>query len=122
MYVIPRSSALFRTSIPCCSSYCTKRLPPPKARMDTWAPVRPSVRIGMPDAEIKGVATAPSAAVPRKSRLDIPIGSSSPEITTMPAALFAEQVQHDAAPVVRGTMLENVYTLPGAECEPALFD
>src|SRR4051794_5212203 len=90
----------------------TKRLPPPNASSETWAPVLPRVRIGMPVAEMRGVAAAPMAAAPRKSRLEIPIDASRPTLSRI-----AEEVKHDRAAVRARAVLEDVNTLPRAERE-----
>src|SRR6266436_2589043 len=75
---MPRARAFSSTPVACSSLYMRKRLPQPMARMETDAPVRPSVRWGMvpgaawaarPD-ETRAAALAASALLSRNSRRD----------------------------------------------------
>src|SRR5258708_430674 len=68
----------------------------------------------MPVAETSGAATAPSAAVPRKSRREMAI--------TRRLSRFADQVQQHVAAMRHGAVLEQIYALPGTERHAAVLD
>src|SRR5690242_11202879 len=71
MYVIPASKAFLAASSASSSSlYIRKRLPPPIARIETRAPVFPSVRSGIAPAPFTDDASdkaAPDAATPSRN-------------------------------------------------------
>src|SRR6185437_5363899 len=70
---MPRSIARFRIALALSSSlYMRNRLPQPKARIETFAPVRPKVRLGI--ASAVGVATAPSV----RSNSVVPAAAPTP--------------------------------------------
>src|SRR5688572_28133183 len=70
---MPISSALLRASSAFSSSlYIRKRLPEPNTRIDTFAPVLPSVRVGIFSAP---TARPVTAALAMKPRLEMLIGS-----------------------------------------------
>src|SRR5579863_8310227 len=84
MYVMPRSKARLRASSALSSSlYMRNRLPPPMARIETRAPVRPRVRLGSaPVLPISApsparAATVPKAVVPRKLRREMRMSAPS---------------------------------------------
>src|SRR5436305_2116748 len=84
--------------------------------MDTWAPVLPSVRIGIPVAETSGAATAPSAAVPRKSRREI---AMDPPLARLSRIRY--QVKHHRAAMGACPVLEDIDALPRPERHAALL-
>src|SRR5579884_3493245 len=71
---MPRSRAWFSAASASSSSlYMRKRLPLPKARMETRAPVLPRMRVGIPFELVvfgAAVAAAATAAAPRNSLRD----------------------------------------------------
>src|SRR6266700_8237882 len=65
---MPESSARLIASTPAPSvRYMSKRLPHPKARIETRAPVLPSTRVGM---DFAAAPSEPSAAVASPARAD----------------------------------------------------
>src|SRR3954465_9115859 len=84
--------------------------------MDTWAPVLPSVRIGIPVADTIGAAIAPSAAVPRKSRREIPMDPPPARLSRI-----GHEMKHHRAAVRSGAMLENIDPLPRSKRHPAVL-
>src|SRR6185503_18050285 len=83
MYVMPRSKARFNASSALSGSlYDRNRLPPPMARIETRAPVRPRTRLGSSPflpasaASASFAASVPRAEAPRNVRRDMRIDSS----------------------------------------------
>src|SRR5690349_1935549 len=73
--------------------------------------------MGIPVAETRGAATAPIAAVPRKSRREMLISPPPRSLSR-----FAYKVQDDTASVRPGTVLEHINALPCPERHPALLN
>src|SRR5436190_16576261 len=94
MYVMPRSSARLTASSALSSSlYMRKRLPPPKARIDTRAPVLPSTRVGslcvlsVLAALETPAAMPPSAVLSRNRRREMLINPPSVRYRNRAAAV-----------------------------------
>src|SRR5271157_3522520 len=110
---MPRSMAWFSTASALSSSlYIKKRLPQPKARMETLAPVRPSMRCGNPPSVAKAkflsqgrltLAAPPPARLPRNLRREKSLLMATPrkdlcqrEGPGRAASLRAGRTEHSA--------------------------
>ena len=122
--MMPRSKARLSASRALSSSlYMRKRLPPPMARIETRAPVRPRTRVGI--APVAARAAAPvRAAVPRKSRRDIFIWSAYLSTGRVANGFIADAKPSPAKLSICGLMMAEsmMLTAPLRMSAPAGFE